>query len=100
MSHVSHPLQLDAEGLSKHCLLSTTCCVGLLLLARFELVAPPRFGLVCLRLKGVGSEGNRALLAAVNSAGTLSRTQLPACVFAAAFGNTALALPAALLIMR
>lgn len=39
------------------------------LLCRFELAAPPRFGLVCLRLKGVGSNGNRELLAAVNSAG-------------------------------
>lgn len=37
--------------------------------SRFELVAPPRFGLTCLRLKGVGCDGNKALLAAVNSAG-------------------------------
>jgi hypothetical protein len=32
-------------------------------------VAPPRFGLACLRLKGVGCDGNKALLAAVNNAG-------------------------------
>lgn len=36
---------------------------------RFEVAAPPRFGLTCLRLKGVGCEGNRQLLAAVNRAG-------------------------------
>lgn len=36
---------------------------------RFDLVAPPRFGLVCLRLKGADNEGNKALLAAVNNAG-------------------------------
>lgn len=36
---------------------------------RFELVAPPRFGLVCLRLRGADNEGNKELLAAVNSAG-------------------------------
>lgn len=39
------------------------------LVCRFELAAPPRFGLVCLRLRGVGNDGNRALLAAVNHAG-------------------------------
>jgi hypothetical protein len=51
------------------CLQFNLPAVSVLLLPRFELAAPPRFGLVCLRLKGVGNEGNRALLAAVNRAG-------------------------------
>jgi tyrosine decarboxylase len=37
--------------------------------ARFELAAPSRFALTCLRLKGVGNEGNKALLQAVNDTG-------------------------------
>lgn len=32
-------------------------------------MAPPRFGLVCLRLKGADNDGQKELLAAVNSAG-------------------------------
>lgn len=51
------------------CLQFNLPAVSVLLLPRFELAAPPRFGLVCLRLKGVGDGGNRALLAAVNRAG-------------------------------
>jgi hypothetical protein len=43
---------------------------------RFELVAPPRFGLACLRLKGVGCDGNKALLAAVNNAGQHNQSVL------------------------
>lgn len=36
---------------------------------RFELAAPPRFGLVCFRLKGVDNAVNKALLEAVNESG-------------------------------
>lgn len=51
------------------------CGVSLRLLShRFDLVAPSRFGLVCLRLKGADNEGNKALLAAVNNAGNRRRT--------------------------
>lgn len=49
-------------------------CVSPWLFCRFDLVAPPRFGLVCLRLKGADNEGNKALLAAVNNAGKRRRT--------------------------
>jgi len=37
--------------------------------ARFEIAAPPRFGLTCFRLKGVGGDGNLALLERINSSG-------------------------------
>ena len=36
---------------------------------RFEIAAPPRFGLTCFRLKGVGRDGNLALLERINSSG-------------------------------
>eukprot|EP00877_Chromochloris_zofingiensis_P002321 jgi/Chrzof1/1208/Cz01g44220.t1 len=38
---------------------------------RFELAAPPRFGLVCFRLKGVDNAVNKALLEAVNESGDI-----------------------------
>lgn len=37
--------------------------------ARFELTAPPRFGLVCFRIKGVSRDVNAAVLEAVNASG-------------------------------
>ncbi|KAK9829064.1 hypothetical protein WJX72_003711 [[Myrmecia] bisecta] len=38
---------------------------------RFELAAPPRFGLVCFRLKGASREQNAALLETLNVSGKL-----------------------------
>jgi hypothetical protein len=45
---------------------------------RFEVVVPPRFGLVCFCLRGSRNQDNAALLEAVNSSGTafLSHTLL------------------------
>ncbi|KAI7846406.1 hypothetical protein COHA_000116 [Chlorella ohadii] len=45
---------------------------------RFELVVPPRFGLVCFRLRGCTNQANAELLEAVNRSGTafLSHTML------------------------
>ncbi len=37
--------------------------------ARFEVVAPPRFGLTCFRLRDVGPEGNKQLVELVNGTG-------------------------------
>lgn len=36
---------------------------------RFKIMAPPRFGLICFALKGVGKAGNAAFLEAINSSG-------------------------------
>ena len=36
---------------------------------RFELVAPPRFGLVCFRLRGASDEESRAFLERINRTG-------------------------------
>lgn len=63
-----HPTVNDASLRLPSGLVCQHCTVSIAT-HRFELVAPPRFGLVCLRLKGVGNDGNRALLAAINNAG-------------------------------
>ena len=41
---------------------------------RFEMVVPPRFGLVCFRLRGGDNQDNAALLEAVNRSGGDGRT--------------------------
>ena len=38
---------------------------------RFEVAAPPRFGLVCFRLSGASREANIALLDAINRKGDM-----------------------------
>jgi glutamate/tyrosine decarboxylase-like PLP-dependent enzyme len=43
---------------------------------RFEIAAPPRFGLTCFRLRDLGREGNLALLEKVNSSGMNGLTRV------------------------
>lgn len=38
---------------------------------RFEVAAPPRFGLTCFRLKGVSNDVNKQLVERINQEGEL-----------------------------
>lgn len=65
---------------SLHCHLTPRAGLQVLEDPRFELVlgAPPRFGLVCFRLRG-SDAANAALLDSVNASGGLGLGWLPAC---------------------